>query len=324
MVVRDEKRGAAAPGRVRVAGRVAMGAAMLVAALGGAANGLSAQQVPASEIEGREVIMITGSTDGLGRSVALALAGSDAHIIVHGRNAQRGAEVVEEIRAAGGTARFYQADLASLAQVRELAAAIQRDYPRLDVLINNAGIGRGQPEAPREVSADGYELRMAVNYLSHFYLTRTLIPLLQRSAPSRVVSVSSSAQATGEIDFSNIMLEREPYEGAFAYGQSKLMQIFMTFDLEEEFGATGVTFNAVHPGHQHGARAWRFGDDEPGRRGRVRRQRGPVLGVRPVLQRRDRGPRSRAGVRPRRPSPAPRAEFRTRGDGVAEGRVNGL
>ncbi len=222
-------------------------AAAILMAIGVATGDLSAQ-VPAAEIEGREVIMITGSTDGLGRSVALALAGDGAHIIVHGRNAQRGAEVVDEIRAAGGTARFYQADLASLPQVRELAAAVVRDYPRLDVLINNAGIGRGQPNAPREVSADGYELRMAVNYLSHFYLTRTLIPLLQRSAPSRVVSVSSSAQATGQIDFSNIMLEREPYEGGFAYGQSKLMQIFMTFDLQEEFGGTGVSFNAVHPG----------------------------------------------------------------------------
>jgi NAD(P)-dependent dehydrogenase (short-subunit alcohol dehydrogenase family) len=148
----------------------------------------------------------------------------------------------------GATARFYQADLGSLVQVKQLGDAIIRDYPRLDVLVNNAGIGRGQPDAPREVSADGYELRFAVNYLSHFALTRQLIPLLQRSAPSRVVSVSSSAQGGGEIDFTDVMLEREPYQGSRAYAQSKLAQIFMTIDLNEEFAGSGVTFNAVHPG----------------------------------------------------------------------------
>jgi NAD(P)-dependent dehydrogenase (short-subunit alcohol dehydrogenase family) len=225
-------------------------ASVAVAVLGfslGAVGDLAAQ-VPASEIEGREVIMITGSTDGIGRAVALQVASEGAHVIVHGRSVARGDSVVAAVRAAGGTARFYQADLGSLVQVRELANSILRDYPRLDVLVNNAGIGRGMPDAPREVSADGYELRFAVNYLSHYYLTLQLMPLLLQSAPSRVVSTSSSAQGSGTIDFDNVMLEREPYEGAFAYSQSKLAQIFMTFDLNEEYGARGVTFNAVHPG----------------------------------------------------------------------------
>jgi NAD(P)-dependent dehydrogenase (short-subunit alcohol dehydrogenase family) len=228
------------------AASVAMAAAF-VGAVGGAAGELSAQ-VPAAEIQGREVIMVTGSTDGIGRAIALQLAREGAHVIVHGRNVARGDSVVAEVRASGGTGRFYQADLGSLAQVRELANAILRDYPRLDVLVNNAGIGRGLPDAPREVSADGYELRFAVNYLSHYYLTLQLMPLLQRSAPSRVVSTSSSAQGSGTLDFDNVMLEREPYQGAFAYSQSKLAQIFMTFDLNEEYAASGVTFNAVHPG----------------------------------------------------------------------------
>jgi NAD(P)-dependent dehydrogenase (short-subunit alcohol dehydrogenase family) len=205
-------------------------------------------QVSPSAIQGREIIMVTGSTDGLGREVALMLAGPEAHIIVHGRNVERGQAVVEEVEAKGATARFIQADLASLAQVRELAATVLRDYDRLDVLVNNAGIGRGQDGAPREVSADGYELRFAVNYLSHFLLTRELLPLLQAAAPSRIVSVSSSAQAGGTIDFSDLMLEREPYEGTRAYGQSKLAQVFMTLDLSEELAGTGVTANAVHPG----------------------------------------------------------------------------
>jgi NAD(P)-dependent dehydrogenase (short-subunit alcohol dehydrogenase family) len=241
----DVSTAASARGRALAAG-IGMTVAVF-ATLVGVASELSAQ-VPAAEIEGREVIMVTGSTDGLGRAVALQLGAEGAHIIVHGRNVERGNAVVEEIKAAGGTARFYQADLASLAQVRELAAAILRDYPRLDVLVNNAGIGRGQDNAPREVSADGYELRFAVNYLSHFYLTRTLLPLLRESAPSRIVSVSSSAQGGGTIDFDDVMLEGEPYEGSRAYAQSKLAQVFMTFDLAEELAGTGVTANAVHPG----------------------------------------------------------------------------
>jgi NAD(P)-dependent dehydrogenase (short-subunit alcohol dehydrogenase family) len=221
-------------------------AAVVLAALVGSAE--ASAQVPTAEVQDREIIMVTGSTDGLGREVALQLGAEGAHIIVHGRNVERGNAVVEEIRASGGTARFYQADLGSLAQVRELAAAILRDYERLDVLVNNAGIGRGQDNAPREVSADGYELRFAVNYLSHFYLTRALLPLLRDGAPSRIVSVSSSAQGGGTIDFDDVMLEREPYEGSRAYAQSKLAQVFMTFDLAEELEGTGVTANAVHPG----------------------------------------------------------------------------
>lgn len=205
-------------------------------------------QVSAADLEGREIIMVTGSTGGLGREVARKLAGPGTHIIVHGRNIQRGEEIVEDLRARGSTARFVQADLGSLAQVRALVRVILRDYDHIDLLVNNAGIGRGQPNAPREVSADGLELRFQVNYLSHFYLTRELLPLLKAGAPSRVVSVSSGAQAGGHIDFDDVMLERPPYEGGRAYGQSKLAQVFMTLDLEEELAGTGVTATAVHPG----------------------------------------------------------------------------
>jgi NAD(P)-dependent dehydrogenase (short-subunit alcohol dehydrogenase family) len=113
------------------------------------------------------------------------------------------------------------------------------------VLVNNAGIGRGADGAQREESQEGHELRFAVNYLSHFYLTRTLLPLLRESTPSRIVSITSTAQ--NAIDFDNVMLESGPYEGARAYGQSKLAQNFMTMDLAEELEGTGVTANAVHP-----------------------------------------------------------------------------
>lgn len=205
-------------------------------------------QIQASDVQGREIIMVTGSTGGLGRAVALAFAGPGTHIIVHGRNIERGQAVVEEAEAVGSTARFLQADLGSLAQVRGLINTVKRDYNRLDLLINNAGIGRGQPNAPREESADGHELRFQVNYLSHLLITRELLPLLREGAPSRVVSVSSGAQSGGTIHFDDVMLENPPYQGSAAYGQSKLAQVFMTLDLEEELQGTGVTATAVHPG----------------------------------------------------------------------------
>jgi len=221
--------------------------AALSAAVFAVASDVEAQ-VSAADIQGREIIMITGSTGGLGREVALQLAGPGTHIIVHGRSVERGQEVVDELKARGSTARFVGADLGSLAQVRGLVAQIKREYQRLDVLVNNAGIGRGQENAPREVSADGLELRFQVNYLSHFLLTRELMPLLRAGAPARVVSVSSGAESGGTIPFDDLMYERPPYVGNTAYGRSKLAQIFMTYDLAQEFQGSGVTFAAVNPG----------------------------------------------------------------------------
>jgi NAD(P)-dependent dehydrogenase (short-subunit alcohol dehydrogenase family) len=192
----------------------------------------------------RGVALVTGSTDGLGREVALRLGGAGYHIIVHGRNEERGRAVVEEIESHEGSASLIIADLGSMTQVRALAAQVLRDYDRLDILVNNAGIGRGADTSIRSESEEGYELRFAVNYLSHFYLTHTLLPLLRESAPARIVSITSTAQ--NPIDFENVMLERE-YDGARAYGQSKLAQIMMTIDLAQELEGTGVTINAVHP-----------------------------------------------------------------------------
>ncbi|HET9947307.1 MAG TPA: SDR family NAD(P)-dependent oxidoreductase, partial [Longimicrobiales bacterium] len=209
------------------------------------AQGRLAAQVPASDIEGREIVLVTGSTSGLGRELALRLGESGAHVIVHGRNEERGQEVVSEIEGRGGTARFIRADLASLDEVRQLAATVKRDYDRLDLLVNNAGIGRGPEGATREESADGYELRFAVNYLSHFLLTQELLPLLEAAAPSRIVNVTSVAQEA--IDFDDVMLERAEYQGARAYAQSKLAQIMFTFTMAERLEGTGVTINAVHP-----------------------------------------------------------------------------
>jgi NAD(P)-dependent dehydrogenase (short-subunit alcohol dehydrogenase family) len=197
---------------------------------------------PSSSADPR-VILITGSTDGLGRSVALALAAPGTHIIVHGRNRERGLEVVRAVEAAGGSARFYRADLGHLDQVRALGEEILRDYSRLDVLVNNAGIWV-PTEQGRQLSADGHELHFAVNYLSHYLLTRMLLPLLQQGPSARIVNVASGAQRP--IDFDDVMLERG-YSDGRGYAQSKLAQILFTFDLARKLEGSGVLVNALHP-----------------------------------------------------------------------------
>ena len=189
------------------------------------------------------VILVTGSTGGLGREVAYRLAATGAHVIVHGRNEERGLAVVDSITATGtGSARFIRADLASLDEVRAFAETIRSEYDRLDVLVNNAGILLA--DGQRQTSADGHELTFAVNYLAGFLLTHELMPLLEASSPSRVVNVSSISQAP--IDFDDVMLE-DGYNWGRAYSQSKLAQILFTIDLAAELEGTGVSVNAVHP-----------------------------------------------------------------------------
>jgi NAD(P)-dependent dehydrogenase (short-subunit alcohol dehydrogenase family) len=187
--------------------------------------------------------LVTGSTDGVGRLVAKRLGAAGARVLVHGRNRERGERVVAEIEE-GGAAAFLAADLASLAEVRRLADAVRQRTDRLDILINNAGIGTGGARASRQTSADGHELRFAVNYLAGFLLTRLLLPLIQKSAPARIVNVASAGQQA--IDFSDLMLTRG-YSGTRAYCQSKLAQIMFTIDLADELRGSGVTVNALHP-----------------------------------------------------------------------------
>ena len=191
----------------------------------------------------RQVVLVTGSTSGLGREVALRMAARGAHVIVHGRSRERGEEVVREIEAGGdGSAAFYRADFASFDEVRRFAAEILEAYDRLDVLVNNAGFGSAPDE--RLLSEDGHEFRFQVNYLSHYLLTDLLLPLLRSSAPSRIVNVSSLAQAP--IDWDDVMIEKD-FSGGRAYAQSKLAQVMHTFDLHEELQGTGITVNSLHP-----------------------------------------------------------------------------
>ncbi|WP_421999951.1 SDR family NAD(P)-dependent oxidoreductase [Reyranella sp.] len=186
--------------------------------------------------------LITGATDGVGRVVARALGKDGWRVLVHGRDRTRGETLVAEIAASGGSATFLPADLAALAEVRRLAAEVRGQTDRLDLLINNAGIGTAG--ADRELSADGHELRFAVNYLAGFLLTHELLPLLEASAPSRIVNVSSAGQQA--IDFADVMLTRR-YSGVAAYCQSKLAQILFTIDLAEQLKGSGVIVNALHP-----------------------------------------------------------------------------
>jgi NAD(P)-dependent dehydrogenase (short-subunit alcohol dehydrogenase family) len=175
-------------------------------------------------------ILVTGSTDGLGRRVAAELARRGAHVIVHGRDPAKVDEAVGETGAAEGLV----ADLADLAQVRRLAD----EAGELDTLVNNAGV----IEPERRESADGYELTLAVNHLSHFLLTELVLPRVRE--PARIVNVSSIGQAP--LDWDDLMFVRG-YEGYTAYAKSKLAQVLFTMELAERLAGREITVNALHP-----------------------------------------------------------------------------
>jgi NAD(P)-dependent dehydrogenase (short-subunit alcohol dehydrogenase family) len=209
--------------------------------------GIWAQEVGQTQGEGPrplqgQVALVTGSTSGLGRVLAHQLSELGAHVVVHGRNEEAGEAVVDSIRRTGGRARFYRADLGSRAEVRQLAAAVRRDYERLDLFISNAGVGPAPNQ--RLLSVDGMELRFQVNYLAGYQLTHLLLPLLRESAPSQIVMVASRTQA--DLDFDDVMMEND-FSGGRAYARSKLAQIMFAFDLAPGLEGSGVRINAVHP-----------------------------------------------------------------------------
>ena len=196
---------------------------------------------------GEQTILVTGATDGLGKGVALELARAGAKVLLHGRDDARGAATIAEIQdiTANHELSFYNADYSSLAQVRAMAQRIVAEHDELHTLVNNAGIGTVLPGGgERNESQDGYELRFQVNYLAHYLLTRSLLPLLRASAPARIINVTSLGQMP--IDFDDVMLEQR-YSGVRAYCQSKLADVMLTFDLADELPAGDVTANCLHP-----------------------------------------------------------------------------
>ncbi|MEW2397312.1 SDR family NAD(P)-dependent oxidoreductase [Streptomyces sp. NPDC046862] len=188
-------------------------------------------------------VLITGATSGLGRHVALELARAGHVVLAHGRDPGRAERVAEELRTEG-EAYAYVADLASLAQVRDLGARVAAEHPGLDVLVNNAGVGSGPRDAARELSGDGHELRLAVNYLAPVALTRALLPALRANAPSRVVNVGSAGEEP--LDFGDPEFTRG-YNGMSAYCRAKFALAAHTFTLAGQLAGTGVSVNVLHP-----------------------------------------------------------------------------
>ena len=203
-----------------------------------------------------KVAIVTGAGNGVGRGEAIELADQGAKVVVNdlgvsvtgeGADKRTADEVVDVIKGRGGEAVANYDDVADFNGAKSIIDTAVEAFGKLDVLVNNAGIGGGGRHGRRETSADGHELRFAVNYLAPFLLTHLLLPLLRRSAPARIVNVASVGQAP--IDFDDVMLQRG-YDGFTAYRQSKLAQIMFTFELAERLraaGETGVTVNALHP-----------------------------------------------------------------------------
>ncbi len=191
-------------------------------------------------------ILVTGSTDGLGKLVAVRLAEKGATVLLHGRNKNKGKEVTDEIRRKTGNEKlkYYNADYASLKEVAALSDRLKDDLRRIDILINNVGIGTGKGHKnERELSTDGIELRFAVNYLSHVLLTERILDLLSTEEAS-VINVASVGQEP--VDFSDMMLENH-YDGYLAYKQSKAALVMYTFDLAARLKQTNTKINVLHP-----------------------------------------------------------------------------
>ncbi len=189
--------------------------------------------------------LVTGGTNGIGQATALDLAKMGARVIIVGRNPAKGAEIVEKIKAESGNrdVDLLTADLSLMSEVRRLADEFKAKYPRLDVLINNAGA----VYFSRKVTAEGHELTFALNHLNYFLLTNLLLDVLKASAPARIVNVSSDAHQRGSLNFDDLELGKG-YNAMRAYGQSKLANIVFTYELARRLEGTGVTANVLHPG----------------------------------------------------------------------------
>lgn len=220
------------------------------------------------------VCVVTGATSGIGFVTARELARMGATVAVVGRDPVRTAEAVKQITGATGNAevRGFLADLFLQAEVRRLSAELLQSYPRLHVLVNNAGALFSR----RSTTSEGFERTWALNVVSPFLLTVLLLPRLRESAPARVVDVASAAHRGGRLDFEDLQGERH-YSGYRAYGQSKLAIVLEAYEFARRLAGTHVTVNALHPGFV----ASRFGQNNPGGVGSVIHVLSILFGIRP-------------------------------------------
>lgn len=192
-----------------------------------------------------KVCLVTGATGGIGLLTAQALAQMGGTVVVVSRSAQKCADTVSRLKIATANPNvdYIAGDLSVMSQVKQVADQFLQRYDRLDVLVNNAGA----VFSSRQVSADGYEMTMALNHLSYFYLTHLLQDRLLKSAPARIVNVSSDAHRGGSINFDDLMSEQK-YSSFGVYSMSKLANILFTNELARRLEDTGVTANSLHPG----------------------------------------------------------------------------
>lgn len=202
------------------------------------------QKTTNARMDGR-VCIITGATSGVGYYAAKRFAKGGAEPILVCRNRNKAAKVQDELALEYGIqSNIFQADFADLSQVREVATAILERYPRLDVLINNAGVYTTQ----RTVTDTGMETVFVVNHLASFLLTRLLLERLKQSAPARIIQVNSQGHRFGGLDLDDLNWERRRYRGLQGYGASKTAQLLTVWEFADRLKGSGVTINAMHPG----------------------------------------------------------------------------
>ena len=200
-------------------------------------------------IEGK-TCLITGSTSGIGKEIAIGLAKMKANVILVGRNKTKCQATLEEIRrnvsinTNKNRVSYLLADLSSQASIHQLANEFLETYESLDVLVNNAGVFLSR----RITTVDGIEYTFAVNHLAPFLLTSLLFERIKASSPSRIITTSSVAHRGAYINFDNLQFERGRYNGVEAYRQSKLANILFTKELARRSRGSGVTSNCFHPG----------------------------------------------------------------------------
>jgi len=190
-----------------------------------------------------KVVLITGGNSGIGAAAAKALAAKGYEVIIACRNQEKAAKVAEEVKAAGRKIEVMKLDLGSFKSIRAFADAFKSKYNRLDVLVNNAGLS----PIRKTMTEDGFEQQFGVNYLGHFLMTNLLLDLLKKSAPARVVNVSSMMHWLGSIKPEKFRGEGF-YFSLTAYGQSKLANILFSNELARRYGKDGIVSNALHPG----------------------------------------------------------------------------